>query len=61
MSVYYYHFFGEIDVYIVTYASGLPLRTVKYCSVVLRVTLRLLVIHCFVVSRHQQTPPLTSD
>jgi len=41
---------------IVTYASDLPLR-----NVVFGVTLRLLVIHFVVVSRHQQTRPLTSD
>jgi len=39
----------------VTEASDLPLR-----NVVFDVTLRL-VVHFVVVSRHQQTPPLTSD
>ena len=46
---------------VVTQASDLPLRTIKRCSIVFGVTLKLLVIHPVVVSRHQQTPPLTSD
>jgi len=41
---------------IVTEASDLPLH-----NVVFSVTLRLLVIHFVIVSRHQQTLPLTSD
>jgi len=41
---------------IVTLASDLPLS-----NVVFGVTLRLLVIHFVVVSRHQQTRSLTSD
>jgi len=41
---------------IVAWASHLPLR-----NVVFGVPLRLLVIHFVVVSRHQQTRPLTSD
>ena len=41
---------------IVTQASYLPLR-----NAVFGVTLRLLVIHFVVLSRHQQTPTLTSD
>ena len=41
---------------IVTFASDLSLR-----NAVFGVTLRLLVIHFVVVSRHQQTRPLTSD
>jgi len=32
-----------------------------HCSVVFGVTLRLLVVHFVVVSRHQQTRPLTSE
>jgi len=48
---------------LVTSTSDLSLRrpTIKYCSVVFGVTLRLLVQHFVVVSCHQQTPPLTSD
>jgi len=38
--------------------SSMP--TIKCCSVVFGVTLRLLIIHFVVVFRHQQTPPLTS-
>jgi len=41
---------------IVTQALDLSLR-----NVVFGITLRLLVIYFVVVSRHQQTPPLTSD
>jgi len=41
---------------IVTQASDLPLR-----NVVFGVTLRLIVTHFVVVSRHHQTRPLTSD
>ena len=41
---------------IVTQASDVPLR-----NTVFGVMLRLLVIHFVVVSRHQQTRPLTSD
>ena len=49
--------------YIVSYveATDLSLRTIKCCSVVFGVTLRLLVIHFVVVSRHQQTRPLTTS
>jgi len=43
---------------IVSEASDLPLRTIK---IVFGVTFRLFVIHFVVVSRLQQTPPLTSD
>jgi len=39
------------------FSSDLPLRTIKCYSVVFGVTLRLLVIHFVVVSRHQQTSP----
>ena len=46
---------------LVTQATDLSLRTIKCRSVVFGVTLRLLVIHFVVVSRHQQTLPLTSD
>jgi len=43
-------------------ASDLPLRTIKFCSIVFGVTLRLLVINTWAsVSREQQTTPLTSD
>jgi len=47
---------GHSESLIVTEASDLPLR-----NVVFGVTLRLLVIHFVVVSRHQQTRPLTND
>jgi len=49
--------------FIVSYveATDLSLRTIKCCSVVFGVTLRLLVIHFVVVSRHQQTRPLTTS
>ena len=40
--------------------TDLSLCTIKLCSVVFGVTLRLLVIHFVVVSRHQQTQPLTT-
>jgi len=43
-------------------ASDLPLRTIKCCSVVFGVTLRLLMINSSsTVFREQQTTPLTSD
>jgi len=41
---------------IVTYGSDLPLRNIVFC-----VTLKLFVIHFVVISRYQQTRPLTSD
>ena len=41
--------------------TDLSLRTIKWCPVVFGVTLRLLVIHFVVISRHQQTRLLTSD
>jgi len=45
----------------VTYASDLPLRTIKFCSVVFGVTLTLFVINTSSSgSRHQQTLPLTA-
>jgi len=45
----------------VTYASDLRLRTIKFCSVVFGVTLTLFVINTSSSgSRHQQTPPLTA-
>jgi len=46
---------------LITSALDLPLRTIKCCSIVFGVTLRLVVIDFVVVCRHQQTPPLTSD
>ena len=42
-------------------SDHLPLHTIKCRSVVFDVTLRLLVIHFVVVSRHKQTLSLTSD
>jgi len=42
--------------------SDLPLCTIKFCSVVFGVTLRLLVINTLsCASREQQTTPFTSD
>jgi len=46
-------------VLLVTWGSDLPLGTIKYCSVVFGLTLRLVVLHFVVVCRHQQSPLLT--
>ena len=46
---------------VISASDHLPLRTIKCCSVVFGVTLKLLAIHFVVVSRQKQTPSLTSD
>ena len=52
----------RVQSFIITYASDLPLHTIKCCSVVFGLTLTLLVIkHFVIVSCHQQTVPLTSN
>ena len=41
---------------VISASDHLPLHTIKCCSVVFDVTLRLLVIHFVVISRQKQTP-----
>jgi len=50
------------DLLLVIVALDLPLRTIKFCSVVFTVTLSLFVINTSsTVSCEQQTTPLTTD
>jgi len=51
--------FNSITLFLVIAASDLSLRTIKFCSVVFRVMLALLVINTSSsISREQQTTPL---
>jgi len=52
---------AQAFVFVISSSDHFPLRTIKCCSAVFGVTLRLLVIHFVVVSRQKQTPSLTSD